>query len=125
MRKGGEAKGMPAAAIQLIPTIDREAVKVMCQMTDYLDLIIPRGGEGLINAVTEMAHVPVIKHYKGVCHTYIDATADLDMAWRIAENAKCQSAQCGGNRFLDDWPVLSEPQYKPRKEWCQQYGGGH
>jgi len=90
MRKGGEAKGMPAAAIQLIPTIDREAVKVMCQMTDYLDLIIPRGGEGLINAVTEMAHVPVIKHYKGVCHTYIDATADLDMAWRIAENAKCQ-----------------------------------
>jgi glutamate-5-semialdehyde dehydrogenase len=58
-------------------------------MTDYLDLIIPRGGEGLIKAVTEMAHVPVIKHYKGVCHTYIDATAELDMAWNIAENAKC------------------------------------
>jgi glutamate-5-semialdehyde dehydrogenase len=90
MQKGGEAKGMPAAAIQLIPITDREAVKVMCQMTEYLDLIIPRGGEGLINAVTEMAHVPVIKHYKGVCHTYVDAAADPDMAWKIAENAKCQ-----------------------------------
>ncbi len=89
MQKGGATKGMPLAAIQLIPTIDREAVKVMCQMTDYLDLIIPRGGEGLIKAVTEMAHVPVIKHYKGICHTYIDATADLTMAWNIAENAKC------------------------------------
>jgi glutamate-5-semialdehyde dehydrogenase len=90
MQNGGRKKGMPAHSIQLIPTTDREAVKVMCQMTDYLDLIIPRGGEGLIRAVTEMAHVPVIKHYKGVCHTYIDATADLSMAWRIAENAKCQ-----------------------------------
>jgi len=90
MQAGGESKGMPANAIQLIPTTNREAVKVMCQMTDYLDLIIPRGGEGLIKAVTEMSHVPVIKHYKGVCHTYIDASADLEMAWRIAENAKCQ-----------------------------------
>ncbi len=90
MQAGGETKGMPANVIQLIPTTEREAVKVMCQMTDYLDLIIPRGGEGLIQAVTEMSHVPVIKHYKGVCHTYIDAGADLTMAWRIAENAKCQ-----------------------------------
>ena len=90
MQKGGMEKGMPEHAIQLIPTTDRAAVKVMCQMTDYLDLIIPRGGEGLIKAVTEMAHVPVIKHYKGVCHTYVDAAADLNMAWRIAENAKCQ-----------------------------------
>jgi glutamate-5-semialdehyde dehydrogenase len=90
MQSGGSEKGMPADAIQLIPTTDREAVKVMCRMTDALDLIIPRGGEGLIKAVTEMSHVPVIKHYKGICHTYIDASADLDMAWRIAENAKCQ-----------------------------------
>ena len=89
MQAGGATKGMPVNAIQLIPTTAREAVKVMCQMTDYLDLIIPRGGEGLIKAVTEMSHVPVIKHYKGVCHTYIDATAELDMAWNIAENAKC------------------------------------
>ena len=90
MRAGGGAKGMPIDAIQLIPTIDREAVKAMCRMTEYLDLIIPRGGEGLIKAVTEMAHVPVIKHYKGVCHVYVDAAADLEMALRIVENAKCQ-----------------------------------
>jgi glutamate-5-semialdehyde dehydrogenase len=89
MQAGGATKEMPLNAIQLIPIIDREAVKVMCQMVDYLDLIIPRGGEGLIQAVTEMAHVPVIKHYKGICHTYIDASADLDMGWKIAENAKC------------------------------------
>jgi len=90
MQVGGSTKDMPANAIQLIPTTDREAVKVMCQMVDYLDLIIPRGGESLIKAVMEMAHVPVIKHYTGVCHTYVDATADLSMAWKISENAKCQ-----------------------------------
>lgn len=90
MQKGGETKGMPENCIQLIPTIDRDAVKVMCQMTDYLDLIIPRGGESLIRAVMEMAHVPVIKHYTGVCHTYVDVSATLSMAWKIAENAKCQ-----------------------------------
>jgi glutamate-5-semialdehyde dehydrogenase len=90
MQKGGAAKGMPENSIQLIPMIDREAVKVMCRMTDYLDLIIPRGGEGLIKAVTEMSHVPVIKHYQGICHTFIDASADLNMGWAIAENAKCQ-----------------------------------
>lgn len=90
MQKGGESKGMPENCIQLIPTTDREAVKVMCQMTDYLDLIIPRGGESLIRAVMEMAHVPVIKHYTGVCHTYVDAAADMTMALSISENAKCQ-----------------------------------
>ncbi len=90
MQKGGAPKGMPEAAIQLIPTIDRKAVKVMCQMTGYLDLIIPRGGESLIRAVMEMAHVPVIKHYTGVCHTYVDVEADITMALDIAENAKCQ-----------------------------------
>lgn len=90
MKAGGVPKGLPEHAIQLIPTADREAVKVMCRMTEYLDLIIPRGGEGLIKAVTELSHVPVIKHYKGICHTYIDASADLEMAWKIAENAKCQ-----------------------------------
>ena len=89
-REGGEEKGLPAHAIQLVPTTDREAVRELCRMTDSLDLIIPRGGESLINAVIEMALVPVIKHYKGICHTYIDASADLEMAWAIAENAKCQ-----------------------------------
>ncbi|MEE9369719.1 MAG: glutamate-5-semialdehyde dehydrogenase [Pontiella sp.] len=90
MQQGGGTKGMPDHCIQLIPTTDREAVKVMCQMTDYLDLIIPRGGESLIRAVMEMSHVPVIKHYTGVCHTYVDTAADQAMALRISENAKCQ-----------------------------------
>lgn len=90
LQEGGERKGLPDHAIQLIPTVDREAVKIMCKMKDYIDLIIPRGGEGLINAVAEMSLIPVIKHYKGICHTYIDEQADLEMGWQIAENAKCQ-----------------------------------
>ncbi len=90
LQKGGRERELPVNAIQLVSTINRAAVKAMCRMSDYLDLIIPRGGENLIKAVSEMALVPVIKHYKGICHTYIDAGAELEMAWAIAENAKCQ-----------------------------------
>jgi glutamate-5-semialdehyde dehydrogenase len=90
MQRGGEKKGLPAHAIQLVGTTDRDAVRELVQMVGRVDLAIPRGGEGLIEAVTEMARVPVIKHYKGICHTYIDASADLEQAWAIAENAKCQ-----------------------------------
>lgn len=77
-------------AIQLITTTDRDAVRHLVQMTSYVDLVIPRGGEGLINAVTNMSHIPVIKHYKGVCHTYVDNDADFNMALQICENAKVQ-----------------------------------
>lgn len=87
---GGVKKGMPEHAVQLIRTTDREAVRELVQLVDFVDLVIPRGGEALIRAVTEQAHVPVIKHYKGVCHTYVDESADLDMALSIAINAKCQ-----------------------------------
>jgi glutamate-5-semialdehyde dehydrogenase len=90
MREGGAKKGMPADAIQLVETTDRDAVRELAQMVGKVDLIIPRGGEGLIKAVSEMAWVPVIKHYKGVCHTFVDATADIAMAMAICENAKCQ-----------------------------------
>lgn len=90
LKKGGVLKGMPEDAIQLIPTTDREAIKILCRMTDHIDLIMPRGGEGLINAVAEMSLVPVIKHYKGLCHTFVDSECDLEMALLIAENAKCQ-----------------------------------
>lgn len=86
---GGVKKGMPEHAVQLIRTTDREAVRELVQLVDFVDLVIPRGGEALIRAVTEQAHVPVIKHYKGVCHTYVDESADLDMALAIAINAKC------------------------------------
>jgi len=87
---GGTRAGLPPHAVQLIGTTERDAVRVLVQMIDFVDIIIPRGGEGLIRAVAEMSHVPVIKHYKGVCHTYVDASADLDMALSVCENAKVQ-----------------------------------
>ena len=87
---GGEAAGLPAGALQLVQTTDRDAVRELVQLVGRVDLVIPRGGEGLIRAVTEQARVPVIKHYKGVCHVYVDASADLAMALAIVENAKCQ-----------------------------------
>jgi len=90
LQKGGEKKGLPKQAIQLIQTTDREAVRELCQLEGRVDLIIPRGGEGLIRAVMEHARIPVIKHYKGICHTYVDQSADLEMAAAICENAKCQ-----------------------------------
>ncbi len=90
LQAGGARKGMPAHAVQLVSTTDREAVRELVQLEGKVDLVIPRGGESLIRAVVEQARVPVIKHYKGVCHTYVDASADLDMALKICENAKCQ-----------------------------------
>ncbi len=80
----------PAGAIQVVPTTDREAVRELLSLTQFVDLCMPRGGEGLIRAVAEVSKVPVIKHYKGVCHVYVDADADLKMAEEIAFNAKCQ-----------------------------------
>jgi len=78
----------PADAIQVVPTTDRAAIPELLSLTSHVDLCIPRGGESLIRAVTECSHVPVIKHYKGVCHVYIDADADAAMAEEIAFNSK-------------------------------------
>ena len=82
--------GLPPKAIQIIPTTDREAVKILIGLDDYIDTIIPRGGEGLIRFVTGHSRVPVLKHYKGVCHIYVDECADLQMAREICFNAKVQ-----------------------------------
>ncbi|MBM3840720.1 MAG: glutamate-5-semialdehyde dehydrogenase [Verrucomicrobia bacterium] len=82
----------PAHAIQVVPTPDREAIKELLSLTQYVDVCMPRGGESLIRAVAECAKVPVIKHYKGVCHVYVDGAADLQMAEAIAMNAKVQRA---------------------------------
>lgn len=87
---GGRKKGLPEHAIQLVRTTDHDAVRELVQMEGRVDLVIPRGGEKLIRAVAGQARVPVIKHYKGVCHLFVDETADFDMALRIAINAKCQ-----------------------------------
>jgi glutamate-5-semialdehyde dehydrogenase len=82
--------GLPAKAVQVIPIRDREAVKVLLNQEEFIDLIIPRGGEGLIRFVVENSTIPVLKHYKGVCHVYIDDGADLEMAQKICFNAKVQ-----------------------------------
>lgn len=87
---GGKAAGLPDHSIQLIPFTDRESVQYLCEMDEFLDLIIPRGGAGLIEAVVSMARMPVIKHYDGICHVFVDKDADLDMAESIVVNSKCQ-----------------------------------
>jgi len=80
----------PEHALQVVPIADREAIPALLSLTQYVDLCMPRGGEGLIRAVAECSKVPVIKHFKGVCHVFVDADADLKMAEEIAFNAKCQ-----------------------------------
>jgi len=82
--------GLPGHAVQLVATTDRGAVGELLQMEEWIDLVIPRGGEGLIRVVAEQSRIPVIKHYKGVCHLYVDADADIGMAIALAVNAKAQ-----------------------------------
>ena len=86
LKKGG----LPGEAVQVVPTTDRQAVTELLKQEENIDLIIPRGGESLIRFVVENAHMPVLKHYKGVCHIFVDASADLDMAETICMNAKVQ-----------------------------------
>jgi len=81
---------LPETAIQVVPVTDRQAVYELLQLEEFIDVIIPRGGEELIRAVVKDSKIPVIKHYKGVCHVFVDEGADLDMALRIAMNAKTQ-----------------------------------
>ncbi len=85
-----EVGNFPRHTIQVVPTTDREAIRELLALKQYIDLCMPRGGEGLIRAVAECSKVPVLKHYKGVCHVYVDADADLNMAEEIVMNAKCQ-----------------------------------
>lgn len=90
LNRAGVMAGLPDGAVQLVPWTDRKAVNIMLKMNKYIDLIIPRGGESLIRTIVENSTIPVIKHYKGVCHLYIDDKCDIDMAVSIVENAKCQ-----------------------------------
>ena len=90
LSRGGANAGLPADAILLIPVTDREAVRHLCEMDQFLDCIVPRGGKGLIETVVRHARMPVIKHYDGICITYVSASADLAMARDILINAKCQ-----------------------------------
>jgi glutamate-5-semialdehyde dehydrogenase len=90
LQKGGERAGLPTDSIQLIPFTDRESVTHLAQMDQYLDLIIPRGGKGLIERVVKEARMPVIKHYDGVCHVYVHEDASFEMAADLIINGKVQ-----------------------------------
>lgn len=88
LSEGLQQAGLPAAAVQVVETTDREAVGQLITLTDFVDVIVPRGGKGLIERISREARIPVIKHLDGVCHVYIDEQADLDKAQSIAINAK-------------------------------------
>jgi glutamate-5-semialdehyde dehydrogenase len=94
------ASGLPPGAVQMLESVDRDAVRLLVQQTETVDLAIPRGGEALIRFVTEHARVPVVQHFRGVCHLYLDRGADLEMAVRLAVNAKlsrpavCNALEC-------------------------------
>jgi glutamate-5-semialdehyde dehydrogenase len=90
IREGLAASDVPADAVQLVPTTDRKAIDELLRQEQWIDLVIPRGGEGLVRAVTEKSRIPVLQHYKGVCHVFLDESARLERAVAIAVNAKVQ-----------------------------------
>ncbi|MBT7571338.1 MAG: glutamate-5-semialdehyde dehydrogenase [Rhodospirillaceae bacterium] len=101
MQEGLKLANLPAAAIQMVPTTDRAAVGEMLTMTDYIDVIVPRGGRSLVERVQTEAKVPVFAHLEGICHTYIDAGSDPDMARDIVLNAKMRRTSiCGATETL-------------------------
>jgi glutamate-5-semialdehyde dehydrogenase len=102
LARGLREAGLPEAAIQLVPTTDREAVGLMLKGLDgAVDVIVPRGGKSLVARVQEEARVPVFAHLEGICHTYVDASADLEMATRIVVNAKLRrTGVCGATETL-------------------------
>ena len=90
IKKGLEQAGLPATAVQVVETTDRAAVGELLKLSEYVDVIVPRGGKGLIERISRESRIPVIKHLHGVCHTYIDDQADIDKATKVAFNAKTQ-----------------------------------
>ncbi len=101
VRQALSDSGLPQDAVQLVPTTDREAVGHLIAMPEFVDVIIPRGGKGLIERISRDAKVPVIKHLDGNCHTYVDDPCDLDMAVRVADNAKTQKySPCNASEGL-------------------------
>ncbi len=101
LTKGFVAAGLPGDVIQLVPTTDREAVGVMLRMAEYLDVIVPRGGKSLVQRVIAESHVPLFQHLEGICHTYVGAAADLEMARRVVLNAKMRrTGICGATETL-------------------------
>ncbi|MDY0870677.1 glutamate-5-semialdehyde dehydrogenase [Dongia rigui] len=108
LQEGLCAAGLPKASVQRLPTTDRAAVGIMLGMTEYIDVIIPRGGKGLIERIANESRIPVLKHLDGICHTYVDAEADPEMARAIVLNAKMRrTGICGATEtLLIDRPAL-------------------
>ncbi len=101
LRQGLAAAGLPETAVQLVPTRDRAAVGIMLGMTEFIDIIVPRGGRSLIERVQAESRIPVIAHLEGLCHVYVDADADLEKARRIVLNAKMRRVSvCGAAETL-------------------------
>jgi glutamate-5-semialdehyde dehydrogenase len=101
LRQALETAGLPADCVQLVPTTDRAAVGELLRATDWLDLIVPRGGRSLIDRVTEESRVPVLRHYDGICHVYVDRDADIAMARDVVANAKMRRVSvCGAAETL-------------------------
>ncbi len=101
LAEGLAKAGLPAGAIQLVPTRDRAAVGEMLGMAEYIDVIVPRGGKSLIERITAESKIPLFKHLEGICHTYIDASADLDVARKVTLNAKMRrTGICGATETL-------------------------
>jgi glutamate-5-semialdehyde dehydrogenase len=100
LKAGLRAAGLPEAAVQLVPTRDRAAVRALLTMTEHVDVIVPRGGKGLVGLVQAEARVPVFAHLEGICHVYIDKAADPEVALKVVLNAKtrrtgiCGAAEC-------------------------------
>ena len=111
LRRALQAAGLPEDCVQLVPTTDRAAVGEMLRATDWLDLIVPRGGRSLIDRVTEESRVPVLRHYDGICHVYVDRDADIAMARDIVANAKMRRVSvCGAaETLLVDRAALDTP----------------
>ena len=123
VRAGLAKAGLPADAVQLVTTTDHAAVPALVRSVGLVDVAIPRGGERLIRAMCEAALIPVLKHYKGVCHVYVDDSADLDMALRILDNAKIQrpSACNAAETLLVNAKVAHA--FLPRvEEWAKERG---
>jgi glutamate-5-semialdehyde dehydrogenase len=101
LRRALKAAGLPEDCVQLVPTTDRAAVGELLKAMDWLDLIVPRGGRSLIDRVTQESRVPVLRHYDGICHVYVDRDADIDMARDLVANAKMRRVSvCGAAETL-------------------------
>jgi len=123
IKEGLEACGLPGDAAQVIETTDRAAVGELLKMPEYVDVIVPRGGKGLIERVSKEARMPVIKHLDGICHVYIDDHADMDKAIKIAYNAKTQRyGTCNTMECLLVAESIAEPVLKKLAPMYQEAG---